>query len=294
MFKIIGEAEASIHNIDIEKIHFHEVGAMDSIIDIVGCCIAKNKLGIDKVGIRSLPSGYGTIECAHGTYPNPAPATSKILEGFPVEAVDEPFELVTPTGAALLSLWRSNFSPDTLSLSKKISYSFGHRKLNNRPNLLRTTLYEGTEDETPAKCEIIECNIDDSTPELIAFLTEKLFSNGALDVFTQSIMMKKQRSGILLSVLVKEDIRDKIIDIIFKESSTFGLRFYNVERNILDRSFKKMDTDYGMITMKIGRKNNEIMSVSPEIEECKVLAEKNKVSVEKVYRAALSAWENKE
>ena len=107
-------------------------------------------------------------------------------------------------------------------------------------------------------------------------------------------MMKKQRSGILLSVLVKEDIRDKIIDIIFKESSTFGLRFYNVERNILDRSFEKMDTDYGMITMKIGRKNNEIMSVSPEIEECKVLAEKNKVSVEKVYRAALSAWENKE
>ena len=131
-------------------------------------------------------------------------------------------------------------------------------------------------------------------PELTAFLTEKLFSNGALDVFTQSIMMKKQRSGILLSVLVKEDIRDKIIDIIFKESSTFGLRFYNVERNILDRSFEKMDTNYGMITMKIGRKNNEIMSVSPEIEECKVLAEKNDVSVEKVYRSALSAWENKE
>ena len=294
VFQIIGEAEAFIHNIDIEKIHFHEVGAMDSIIDIVGCCIAKNKLGIDKVGIRSLQTGYGTIECAHGTYPNPAPATSKILEGFPVEAVDEPFELVTPTGAALLSLWRSNFSPNISSLSKKVSYSFGHRKLNNRPNLLRATLYEDIEDKTPTKCEIIECNIDDSTPELTAFLTEKLFSNGALDVFTQSIMMKKQRSGILLSVLVKEDSRDKIIDIIFKESSTFGLRFYNVERNILDRSFEKMDTKYGKITMKIGRKNNEIISVSPEIEECKVLAEKNKVSVEKVYRAALSAWENKE
>ena len=294
VFQIIGEAEAFIHNIDIEKIHFHEVGAMDSIIDIVGCCIAKNKLGIDKVGIRSLPSGYGTIECAHGTYPNPAPATSKILEGFPVEAVDEPFELVTPTGAALLSLWRSNFSPNISSLSKKVSYSFGHRELNNRPNLLRATLYEDIEDKTPTKCEIIECNIDDSTPELIAFLTEKLFSNGALDVFTQSIMMKKQRSGILLSVLVKEDSRDKIIDIIFKESSTFGLRFYNVERNILDRSFEKMDTKYGKITMKIGRKNNVIISVSPEIEECKVLAEKNDVSVEKVYRSALSVWENKE
>ena len=294
VFQIIGEAEAFIHNIDIEKIHFHEVGAMDSIIDIVGCCIAKNKLGIDKVGIRSLPSGYGTIECAHGTYPNPAPATSKILEGFPVEAVDEPFELVTPTGAALLSLWRSNFSPNISSLSKKVSYSFGHRELNNRPNLLRATLYEDIEDKTPTKCEIIECNIDDSTPELIAFLTEKLFSNGALDVFTQSIMMKKQRSGILLSVLVKEDSRDKIVDIIFKESSTFGLRFYNVERNILDRSFEKMDTKYGKITMKIGRKNNVIISVSPEIEECKVLAEKNDVSVEKVYRSALSVWENKE
>ena len=290
VFQIIGEAEAFIHNIDIEKIHFHEVGAMDSIIDIVGCCIAKHLLGIDKIGIRSLPSGYGTIECAHGTYPNPAPATSKILEGFPVEAVDEPYELVTPTGAALFSMWRTDFSPCITDVSEKISYSFGHRELSNRPNLLRATLYETKEDITPSSCEIIECNIDDTTPELIAMLTEKLLFNGALDVFTQSIMMKKQRSGILLSVLVTGDYRERIIDIIFKESSTFGLRFYKVEREVLERSFEKINTMYGTVTMKIGRKNKEILSVSPEIEECRVIADKNEISVEKAYRSALSAW----
>ena len=293
VFQIIGEAEAFIHNIDIEKIHFHEVGAMDSIIDIVGCCIAKHLLGIDKIGIRSLPSGYGTIECAHGTYPNPAPATSKILEGFPVEAVDEPYELVTPTGAALFSIWRTDFSPCITDISEKISYSFGHRELSTRPNLLRATLYKVKKDITPSSCEIIECNIDDTTPELIAFLTEKLLSKGALDVFTQSIMMKKQRSGILLSVLVTEDYRERIIDIIFKESSTFGLRFYKVEREVLERSFEKVNTMYGSVTMKIGRKNKEILSVSPEIEDCRVIAEKNEISVEKVYRSALSACENR-
>ncbi|MCK5675906.1 MAG: LarC family nickel insertion protein, partial [Verrucomicrobia bacterium] len=154
VFQRIGEAEAAIHGIDIEKIHFHEVGAMDSIVDIVGCCLALHKLGVNEVSIRSLPQGHGMIECAHGTYPNPAPATLRLLEGFPVEEVDEPFELVTPTGAALLSVWRTAEVPATGSRAAKMAYSFGHRKLNDRPNLLRATLYEVGEDDAEGEAAV--------------------------------------------------------------------------------------------------------------------------------------------
>ena len=174
---------------------------MDSIVDIIGCCVAKNELDLDEVVIRSLPFGHGTIQCEHGVYPNPAPATVRILEGFPIEAVDEPFELVTPTGAALISQWRTGSCPPSEAQSIKSVYSFGQRTLSNRPNLLRATIYENASDQTSTSCDIIECNLDDMTPELIGVLTERLFEKKALDVTTQSIMMKKQRPGVLLQVL---------------------------------------------------------------------------------------------
>ena len=201
VFQRIGEAEAAIHGIDIEKIHFHEVGAMDSIVDIVGSCLALHKLGVDAVSIRSLPQGHGTIECAHGTYPNPAPATLRLLEGFPVQDVDEPFELVTPTGAALLSSWRTAEVPMVGSRAVKTAYSFGHRKLNGRPNLLRATLYESAEDQTADEVLVLECNLDDTTPELVGCLFDQLLDAGALDVFTTPVLMKKNRPAMLLTVL---------------------------------------------------------------------------------------------
>jgi len=242
VFQRIGEAEAAIHGVDIEKIHFHEVGAMDSIVDIVGCCLALQKLGVDAVSIRGLPQGHGTIECAHGTYPNPAPATLRLLEGFPVEDVDEPFELVTPTGAALIATWRTAEVPRVGSRAVKTAYSFGHRKLNGRPNLLRAALYEVGEDDALGEAAVwpghesrglgsrlhgveegdrvegcvgrgprprlsedevlmLECNLDDMTPELVGCLFDQLLDAGALDVFTTPIFMKKQprtdaRSGL--------------------------------------------------------------------------------------------------
>ena len=291
VFKRIGEAEAAIHGIDIEQIHFHEVGAMDSIIDIVGCCLAKHELHLDKVVIRSLPAGHGTIKCAHGVYPNPAPATVRILEGFPVEVVDEPFELVTPTGAALVSEWRSGEIPPLGASAIKSVYSFGHRTLTNRPNLLRATLFEMSEDETATACEVLECNLDDMTPELVGVLTQRLFDAGALDVTTQAIMMKKQRPGVLLQLLCKKSDRESLLDLIFSESSTFGVRFYPVERAVLSRSFDSVDTKYGVVQMKVGYRNQRCMSASPEIDDCISLADQSDVSVEKVYRAALAVWD---
>ena len=287
IFKRIGEAEAAVHGVDVEKIHFHEVGAMDSIVDIVGCCLALHKLGVDGVSIRSLPQGHGTIECAHGTYPNPAPATLRLLEGFPCDHVDDPFELVTPTGAALLSTWRTAEVPPSGSRAVKSAYSFGHCRLKHRPNLLRATLYETTNNTTIDKCLVLECNLDDTTPELVGCLFDQLLEAGALDVFTTPILMKKQRQGILLTVLCVPADRDAMLDLIFRESTTFGIREYMSNRTILERSFRKVETPYGFVRIKVGLRNGEVVTVSPEIEDCRKLARKNGVSVKKIYEAAI-------
>lgn len=290
VFRRIGEAEAAIHGIDIEKIHFHEVGAMDSIVDIVGCCLALHKLGVDGVSVRSLPQGHGTIECAHGTYPNPAPATLRLLEGFPVEEVDEPFELVTPTGAALLSVWRTAEVPMAGSRAVKTAYSFGHRKLNGRPNLLRATFYESSEDNTSDECLVLECNLDDTTPELVGCLFDQLLEAGALDVFTTPVFMKKQRQGILLTVLCVPGDREILLDLIFRGSTTFGIRERLEKRSLLERSFQTLETPYGEVRIKIGKRNGEVVTASPEIEDCRKRAKESGVPVRNVYDAALSIF----
>lgn len=288
VFQRIGEAEAAIHGIDIEKIHFHEVGAMDSIVDIVGCCLGLHKLGIDGVSIRSLPQGHGTIECAHGTYPNPAPATLRILEDFPVQEVDEPFELVTPTGAALLSSWRTAEVPAAGSRAAKTAYSFGHRTLNGRPNLLRATLYETAEDQTADEVLVLECNLDDTTPELVGCLFDELLEAGALDVFTTPVFMKKQRQGILLTVLCRPADRTALLDLIFRESTTFGIRERLEQRTVLDRHFEAVETPFGEVRIKIGKRNGMVVTASPEIGDCRRLAQENGVATRTVYDAARS------
>ncbi len=291
VFQRIGEAEAAIHGVDIEKIHFHEVGAMDSIVDIVGCCLALHKLGVDAVSIRSLPQGHGTIECAHGTYPNPAPATLRLLEGFPVQELDEPFELVTPTGAALISTWRTAEVPATGSRATQTAYSFGHRKLDRRPNLLRATLYEETEDTTADECLVLECNLDDTTPELVGCLFDQLLEAGALDVFTTPVFMKKQRQGILLTVLCLPPDRERMINLIFHESTTFGVREHLSRRTVLERSFKEVETPYGPVRIKIGTRNGKVVTASPEIEDCRNLAKNKGVAVRAVYEATIKGRE---
>lgn len=293
VFQRIGEAEAAIHNVDIEKIHFHEVGAMDSIVDIVGCCLALHKLGVDGVSIRSLPQGHGTIECAHGTYPNPAPATLRILEDFPTEQVDEPLELVTPTGAALLSAWRTAEAPLLGSRAAQAAYSFGHRQLRHRPNLLRATLYEAAEDQTADECLVLECNLDDTTPELVGCLFDQLLEADTLDVFTTPVSMKKQRPGILLTVLCLPSDRERMLDLIFGESTTFGIREHRTKRTILDRSFQSVETPFGAVRIKLGQRNGTIVTASPEIEDCRKCAAEGGVPVRNVYDSALSIFNGK-
>ncbi|HBA83451.1 MAG TPA: nickel pincer cofactor biosynthesis protein LarC [Verrucomicrobia bacterium] len=294
VFQCLAEAEGRIHGIAADEVHFHEVGAVDSIVDMVGACLALNRLEVGSVSVGPLPLGHGIIQCAHGAYPSPAPATLEVLAGMVVESVDEPFELVTPTGAALLKTWKTSERPPAGSRMVRTGYGFGHRELQGRPNLLRATLFAAP-DAAPATdtCLVLECNIDDTTPELLGVLTQQLMAAGALDVFTTAIQMKKQRPGILLTVLSPADQKNALLDLIFRESTTFGVREYVAHRTILDRTMTEVSTPYGPIHVKIGHWQGEPVTRAPEMDDCILRAKEKNVSVRAVYEAACEAARRK-
>ncbi len=289
VFAKLAAAEGKIHGKPADEIHFHEVGAVDSIVDIVGCCLAFELLGIDAVSVSALPTGSGLVKCRHGIYPVPAPATAEILtelKSFPCE--EEPFEMVTPTGAALLAAWpKAGLSDAQIS---KTANSFGKHKLKTRPNLLRALLYETAEagNTEDAPLVLLETNIDDSTPETIGFLCQLLLENGARDVWTSPVMMKKQRLGIMLSLLAEQADKEKLADLVFQNSSTFGIREFPVIRHCLERRFEEVETPYGKVKVKvkIGMRHGQIVSRSPEYDDCARLAREAGVPFKQVYEAA--------
>ena len=297
-FERLAEAEAMVHGKSVDEVHFHEVGAMDSIIDVVGSCAALEMLDVSAVTVGPLPFGCGSFKTAHGVMPNPAPATAELLKGHPVVQTDEPFELVTPTGAALLMVWKGTEVGGRKSEvgSRKMAVmgqanAFGHRTLNGRPNLLRAILLETTGQGPVTKddCLVLESNIDDTNPELIGALTQKLMDQGAFDVFTTAIQMKKQRPGVLLTVLCRPDDRDKLVDLIFAESTTFGIREYLTQRTILERRHVEVETPYGRVRVKIGSWKARDITRSPEHDDCARCAKAHNVPLRAVYEAALRA-----
>lgn len=288
VFTRIGEVEARMHNVPIDHIHFHEIGAVDSIVDIVGSCLALHELGVDGVSIAPLPQGVGTIACAHGTYPNPAPATLELLRGMPIEQTDEPFELVTPTGAALLAQWKTHDAPPAGARVATIGYGLGQRTLRGRANLLRAMLLDV--DDAAAEgdaCVVLETNLDDSTPEIIGVLVERLLSAGALDVLTIPAQMKKQRPGVLVQVLATPEKREAMIDTLFRESSTFGVREHRVTRSILARRHETVATPYGEVRVKVGSWRGRDITRSPEMDDCIARAREHGVAARDVYEAAI-------
>lgn len=291
VFQRIAEAEAKIHGTTPDRIHFHEVGALDSIVDVVGGCLALHRLGVEQVVVGPLPLGHGLIQCAHGTYPSPAPATVELLKGAAVCEVDEPFETVTPTGAALLTSWRNADAVPAGARVVEVAYSFGHRRLQGRPNVLRATLleYAAPLAAPPGACLVLECNLDDTTPELIGALTGRLLEAGALDVYTTPIQMKKQRPGVLLGVLCEPAARAVLLDLIFRGCTTFGVREYPVTRTVLARRHETVQTPYGPVRVKIGTWNGDDVTRAPEFEDCAQAAKAHEVSVRAVYEAALRA-----
>jgi uncharacterized protein (TIGR00299 family) protein len=295
VFRRIGEAEAKIHGIALEKIHFHEIGAVDSIVDIVGACIAVELLGVDEIHASPPRLGSGFVETAHGRFPVPAPATLELLKGVPVQPSNEPFELVTPTGAALLAEFCTRFGPLPAMSSEKIGYGAGTRDLEKTPNVLRAVLGEAsatasTSEETDV-VTVIETNIDDMNPQLFGDVMERLLAAGALDVFLTPVQMKKNRPGTLLTVLCEPKAVDSLADLVLTHTTSFGVRVHEMQRRKLAREIVKVKTRFGEIEVKVGRLRGKIVSRSPEFEACKLAAVKSNVSVKEVYREAVRAAE---
>jgi len=285
MFRLLGEVEARIHGQPLEEVHFHELGALDTILDIVGVAYGVEKLGITKVFCSSLPMGYGMIGAGHGRLPNPAPATLELLKGLPVYGTDLPGELVTPTGAVILKGLEASYDPCPPLLLERVGYGAGSRELPGHPNLLRVYLGEPLI-PAPGRRErvlVLETHIDDMNPELYEPLVAALFAAGALDVALSPIQMKKNRPGVALTVVAPPAAREGLLERLFTESTTLGVRVAEVERVAARRWQETIDTPYGPLTVKVmeygGRRR-----LLPEYEACRKLAEEQGLPLLEVYR----------
>lgn len=291
MFMRVAEAEAKVHGKTLYEVHFHEVGAIDSIVDIVGAAICLDYLKVDKIMASHVQVGGGFVKCAHGLMPVPAPATVEILKGIPINVGVVQFETTTPTGAAILAENVQEFTSKIDFSIKKIGYGIGHRDL-DIPNVLRAYLGEDNSLEKIEEQYILETNIDDMNPEFYGYIEEKLFDAGALDVFKTPIFMKKGRPGIKLSVLISEKIEKDILDIVFEETTSIGVRKYKVEKIMLNREFSKVETQYGEVTIKKSYYKGDLVKYKPEYEECKKIAKENNITMEKVYREVYKQTSN--
>lgn len=293
VFRRIAVAEGVVHGVPPERVGFHEVGAEDSIADIICACAGLVHLGVDHVSCGPLIEGSGHIHCAHGTFPLPAPATLGILKekGIPFRQVDEPWEHITPTGAAILAEFASSFGPIPEMAVTAIGYGLGSRRTPNRPNALRLILGGSVESTKDGLEEIVElrCNLDDLTPEHAASALESLISAGALDATLTPTVMKKGRSGWILEVLTQEDKAAELSELILRQTSAFGVRRHRMERLKLERHFEEVETKYGNISIKVGILRGEVMQRSPEFSSCAKAANMHGVPVRKVHAAALQA-----
>ena len=294
VFHRVAVAEGKIHGMSPENVHFHEVGAVDSIVDIVGACIALELLGKPRVLASPVVEGTGWIDCAHGRFPIPAPATLAILgeRGIPISQCDEPHELVTPTGAALLAEFVERFGPMEGLTATKIGFGLGTRDNQTRPNVLRAILGESSSagdaahDWQTDTIAVLETNLDDINAELLGHFVEQALAAGALDVFHTPIQMKKNRPGVLLTVLCAASAADKFTELMLRETSAFGVRRTIAERRKLQREFAEVKTPWGKVTVKLGKLDGKVIQATPEFESCKKLAEQAGVPLKQIYEAA--------
>jgi uncharacterized protein (TIGR00299 family) protein len=270
VFQKLGEAEARVHDVPLEKIHFHEVGAVDAIVDIVGACIGFHALGIEKFACSPLNVGGGTAKMAHGVLPVPAPATANLLQGKPTYSNGVQKELVTPTGAAIVATLCDSFGPQPPMSITAIGYGAGTADLEGQPNVVRIMIGEAAEKVVPGFDEeiaVIEANLDDMNPQIYGYFSEKALTAGALDVYTTPVQMKKNRPGTLLTVLCKPQDTNALTSLIFAETTTFGVRTYHAQRRILPREFVSVTTSFGDVRVKLSRVNGRILHEAPEYDD---------------------------
>jgi uncharacterized protein (TIGR00299 family) protein len=295
MFRRLAEAEAAIHAMPVEQVHLHEVGALDSIIDIVGSAFAFEWWGIDDVVVSPLNVGSGTVRIAHGTFPVPAPATLRLLAGVPSYSRGPEMELLTPTGALVLTSYARTFGPMPVMAPAHIGYGAGTRDIDGFPNVLRVVIGERAVSEQdsasgPDKMLRIEAAIDDMTPQLFGPLLDRLLSAGAVDAYLTPVVMKKGRPGIVVTSLAPESARALVCEVMFRETTTIGVRFDEVQRETLDRRFVDVAVTGGRVRVKVSGRAGEVLNVSPEFEDCLRVAEATGAPVKEVQAEAMRAW----
>ena len=289
IFQRLGEAEAKVHGIAIEKVHFHEVGAVDSIIDIVGAAIGFDLLGIDEFACSSMDLGSGQVHTEHGVLPVPAPATVELLRGAPTHSSGIERELVTPTGAAIATTLARHFGAVPPMRLRAIGYGAGSADLAEKPNVLRLLVGERIETQTgewDAPITVIETNVDDMSPQIYGYFAEKALVAGALDVFSTPAQMKKNRPGLLVTILSEPENVSSLIDLVFRETTTIGVRAYDVRRKTLDRELVPVETRFGTVRMKVSRRNGSLLTATPEYDDCQVIAAERGVPLKDVIAAA--------
>ena len=292
IFRLVAQAEAKIHGKPVDEVHFHEVGAIDSIVDIVGAAICIDYLSPDRIIASPVEMGGGFVICAHGRFPVPAPATLEIMRGKPMKLGAVPFETATPTGVAILAALADEFTDKPAFNMVKIGYGIGNRDT-EIPNVLRVCI--GEEDgqdfaEQTVDAVVVECNIDDMNPELYGYVMERLFEAGADDVYLQNIIMKKTRPAVMLSVLCAPEKIAAVEQLLFSETTTLGVRYQYVKKTMLDRRFATVDTPWGAVRIKEAYLHGEKIRAKPEYDDCVAIARKQGVSIEKVYKG-IGNWE---
>ncbi len=290
IFERLAGAEAKVHGSTAEQVHFHEVGAVDAIVDIAGSVIGLELLGISEIRSSSVNLGSGTITTAHGTLPVPAPAVVELLKGVPSYGSSVPFELTTPTGAAILSMLSSSFGPLPEMKISGTGQGAGGRDIPGHPNVLRLFIGEPTARYEEDSSIVIETNIDDMNPQIYDYLIEKLMQQGAQDVYLTPIIMKKGRPAVLLSVLADRVKTNTIIDTIFRETTSIGMRIHEVGRRKLSREIKEVDTIHGKVRIKISTRGDGILTATPEYEDCRKIAEEKNIPLKQVMEEAKNAF----
>ncbi len=286
VFQRLGEAEARVHGVSIEKIHFHEVGASDSIADIVGACVALDLLGIEQVYSSAINVGSGTVNTEHGVLPVPAPATAALLQGKPIYARGPELELTTPTGAALAVTLAASFGPVPAMNIASIGYGAGDHDFKEHANVLRVLVGERTGAPEATLVSVLEANIDDSSPQVLGHALDRLIDAGALDVSLSSLQMKKNRPGSLLRVIARPEDQERLAQIVFAETSTLGLRIYPAERRVEERRIVEVDTAFGAIRGKVSSQN----TFAPEYDDCRAAALRTGTPLPQIFAAAHAAY----
>ncbi|WP_347243645.1 nickel pincer cofactor biosynthesis protein LarC [Thermogutta sp.] len=296
VFTRLGEAEARVHGVPLEKVHFHEVGAADSIVDIVGSVFGLNYLGVEAVYASPIPAGGGTVRIAHGEVSVPAPATAELLRGVPLLPCDVQMEMTTPTGAAFITTFAQEFGPLPAMEIQKIGYGAGSRDIPHRPNVLRLFIGEiARPRETSAsvlrdRIWVVQTNYDDLSAEVLGYTLERLWELGVLDLFTTPIHMKKNRPGVQLTVLCNEELVPAVESLLFRETTTLGVRFWPVDRHVLPRQVASVKTRWGEIRGKLRVLPDGAQEFSPEFEACREIARGHQIPLREVYEAAEEAF----